>query len=391
MAKNYACVLDFGSSKITAMIGEKGVNNTFNIRGTGEVEYSGFYDGEFVEPEGLYSAIEGAIYKAQTNSGVEIKNLYVGVPAEFSYNVSKKATVSFNKRIKIGVEEIYAFFDLAAQGLDVKNNVIINRSPIYFMLDDNRKCMEPKGQVSSKLSGEVSFVFAENNFIQIIDKILKNLNIENITYVSNALAEAIYLLDPEVRDTGAILIDCGYITTSIAFVKGDGLLGLNAFSLGGGHITADINQVLNISYKDAEVLKRKVVLSLDATDDDFYEITSDTGIVSPVSAKLTNEIVASRLEMIANLISRSLANLKGDYTGYLPIYLTGGGICYLKGGKDYLSKAIGSNIEIIYPQVPQLNRPHFSSVLGLLDLALSQVVTKKLTFKQKLAKFFGKK
>ena len=68
MSKNYVSVLDIGSSKLTVMIGEKGVNNTFNVRGAGEVNYAGFYEGVFLEPENLQSAIKEAISKAETNS-----------------------------------------------------------------------------------------------------------------------------------------------------------------------------------------------------------------------------------------------------------------------------------------------------------------------------------
>lgn len=32
-------ILDIGSYKITVIIAERGVNETFNIKGTGEVEY----------------------------------------------------------------------------------------------------------------------------------------------------------------------------------------------------------------------------------------------------------------------------------------------------------------------------------------------------------------
>ena len=95
--------------------------------------------------------------------------------------------------------------------------------------------------------------------------------------------------------------------------------------------------------------------------------------------------------MIAGLISRCLTSLKTNTSGsYLPIYLTGGGISYLKGGKDLLSKSIGANIEILSPQVPQLNRAHFSSVIGLLDLALAKCQSQKLSFKDKLKRLFKK-
>lgn len=390
MAKNYACVLDFGSSKLTAIIAERGVNNTFNIHGTGEVEYAGFYQDEFVEPEKLASAIEEVLTKVQTNSGKHVDRLFVGVPAEFSFCKTKSGGVAFKKRTRIGQNEIFAFFNVVSEGMKEANSVVINRSPIYFTLDDNKKCMNPKGQVSTKLAGEISFIFAENYFIDNISRILSNLGIDNVEYVSSPLAESIYLIDPEIRDTGAILIDCGYITTHVALVKGDGLVGLNTFSVGGGHITTDLCQILELGFKDAESLKRKIVLSLDATDDDFYEIVSPNGTTTPVSAKLTNEITLARLDMIAGLISRSLTILKNNNNGFLPVYLTGGGICYLKGGRDYLSKSIGTNVEILSPQVPQLNRPHFSSVLGILDLVLSQLESQKISFKEKLKRFFKK-
>lgn len=389
MSNKYACVLDFGSSKVSVMIGERGVNNTFNIRGTGETEYAGFYEGEFVEPENLQAVISSAITKAETNSGLTIKKLFVGVPSEFSYCECANASVSYGKRVKIRKEHIYNFFDLASKSLDIDGNIIINRSPINFVLDDNRKCMNPENEYSTRLSGKVSFILADSEFINTIDRILKLLNIEQVEYISSVLSEAIYLLEPEIRDTGAILIDCGYISSFITTVKGDGLTSLNAFSVGGGHVTADLCEVLQIGFSQAENLKRKVVLSLDATDSDFYEININNG-TSPISAKLTNEIVMARLDMISSLINRCLNNIKIEADNYMPIYLTGGGLCYLKGAKDYLSKGIARNVEVISPNIPQLNRPHFSSVLGLLDIALTQESQIKLTAWQKFKNMFKK-
>lgn len=389
MANKFASVLDFGSSKISVMIGGKGINNTFNIVGIGETDYAGFYEGEFVEREELAGVIASSIEKAETNSGVKIEKLYVGVPAEFSYNFCGDASVSFNKRTKIKSADILDLFDQASKNVNIEDNVIINRSPINFILDDTRKCMNPIGMSTTKLSASVSFVLAENSFITLVDEILKNLHIEQVEYISSVLSEALYLLDPEVRDTGAVLIDIGYITSSVAFVKGDGLIGLSAFSVGGGHISADLCQVLQLTFNQAENLKRKVVLSLDAADSDFYEVNIDN-TVTPVSAKLTNEIVTARLDMIAGLINNCLVNFKSNYSGYMPIYLTGGGVSYLKGGKDYLSKCIASNIEIVSAPIPQLNRPHYSSILGLLDLALKQEKTSRSNFFSKMKKWFSK-
>ena len=134
-------------------------------------------------------------------------------------------------------------------------------------------------------------------------------------------------------------------------------------------------------------MKRKVVLSLAATDSDFYEVNVN-GDITPVSAKLTNEIVSSRLDMIVDLINRCLVKMKGN--NYLPIFITGGGVCLLKGGKDYISKGVGENVEVLSSKVPQLSKPTYSSVLGLLDLALKENKTKKVGLFQKIKNWFKK-
>ena len=387
MSAKYVSVLDFGSSKISVMIAESGINNTFNIKGTGEVDYDGFYNGSFVEPSKLYEAIANCVVKAETNSGLKIEKLHIGVPAEFTMVQSKSASVAFNKRLKVGEQEVSELFSLASR--DIKQDVatIISRSPIYFLLDDSRKVIDPKGEYSTRLSGLISFVLADNKFIETIDTIVKKMGLKEVEYISSSLAESLYLLDPQVRDSGAILIDVGYLTSFVAYIKGDGIIAQNNFSVGGGHISADLCQVLNISFKEAENLKRKVVLSLAATDSDFYEVNVN-GNVTPVSAKLTNEIVSSRLEMIVERINRCLLKMKGN--NYLPIYLTGGGVSLLKGGKDYISKGIGENVEILASKVPQLSKPTYSSVLGLLDLALKENKTQKVGIFEKIKNWFKK-
>ena len=40
-------ILDFGSSKITVLIGERGVNDTINVKGFGASKYAGFGNGDY--------------------------------------------------------------------------------------------------------------------------------------------------------------------------------------------------------------------------------------------------------------------------------------------------------------------------------------------------------
>jgi len=58
MAKNTVSVLDFGSSKLTLLVGNRTVNNNFNIISSSDIEYAGFMNGEFLEEENLQKTEE---------------------------------------------------------------------------------------------------------------------------------------------------------------------------------------------------------------------------------------------------------------------------------------------------------------------------------------------
>ncbi|MEG1499916.1 MAG: cell division FtsA domain-containing protein [Clostridia bacterium] len=379
MQKREVAILDVGSSKMRILIGERGVNDTFNILGRGDAAFSGFSDGAFIDEGELKYAIGLALSNAETNSGLQIKKLYIGVPAEFSVCECKTISQNYPKRIKINDEEIKNLFSKTVNQEIIKNQFLVNSSAVYYVLDDNRRVLDVLGQKTTKLSALVSNVYADKDFVSKINAILQEIGIEEAEYVSSPLAEAQYLLSNEEKDRFALIVDCGYISTSVALVRGNGLLLLNSFSLGGGHVAADLSQVLKIPFAEAENLKNKIILSVSPEESDCYEIVLSEKTV-PVPMKIANSIVSSRVEMIAGLINKCLSLCKQDYPEFINVSLTGGGLSYIKGAKDYIAKSIGRNVNLISPKDPQMNKPHFSSVLGLLDFAIKKNEKKKRRF-----------
>ena len=45
MARKNIAVMDFGSSRVSVLIGDRSVNGTFDVRGYAEMAYAGFMDG----------------------------------------------------------------------------------------------------------------------------------------------------------------------------------------------------------------------------------------------------------------------------------------------------------------------------------------------------------
>ncbi|MGN1162920.1 MAG: cell division FtsA domain-containing protein [Christensenellales bacterium] len=388
MSQDMVAVLDIGSSSVRIVVGKRGINGTFNILGKGESEYSGYVDGEFLDTNELASAINIAKINAETNSGMEIHDLFVGVPGEFSLSEVKLVSQNYPKKIKISQENINDLF-LKADGHEFEStHTLISCSGIYFVLSDNRRVINPLGEKSSRLSASISYIWADNTFIEIINSILSEQGIQNCEYLSTPLAEGLYLLHENQREKYAIIIDCGYISTSVSLVRGKGLIMLNSFSLGGGHISADLQQCLHIPFASAEQLKSKVVLSISPAQSDVYEVQIQNKMV-PVSMQMTNSIVCARIDMIASAINKCLNLCKEEHPEYIDVYLTGGGISYIRGAKDQLSKSIGRNVKLLIPKDSQMSKAYLSSTLGLLDMALEKLEDESTSFLQKLKSFLA--
>lgn len=384
MRSSKVAVMEIGTSKIGVYIGAGGINSTINVLGSYEQEYGGFYDGEIVEPEKLVDEIGTALTKAQASAGENIKKLFVGVPPDFCIIKNKSFIQSFGEKCKLNETMLMEIYEQSNDLAGNKDYVLISCTPIYFTLDDGRKVINPIGEKTSRLSGEICYIYSEKEFIAKINVALRKFGISVVEYVSATLAENTYLLSDSVREHQSIIVDCGYISTSVSVTQGNGLKLLSSFSVGGGQVVSDLSECLKISYKMAEELKKEIVLSVVPALGDGYEVHNGSNVV-PISMVEANDIVCARLDMICSLINKCLESIPKNEIYKMPFYLTGGGICFIKGAKDYLSKTFGVNVEILSPPSLQYSKPNFSVWLGLLNMALEQEQRQK---KNKLVSFF---
>ncbi len=373
MTQQDVAVLDFGSSKITVLIGQKGLNDTFTISGKGETEYAGFADGEFYRPDQLGQAVLHAINIAETAAKTKVTKLYVGVPGDFTICTCKNVEIGFaNNKHKINVGDVEELHNQGNTFYRDPNVTLINIQPIYYVLDDEKRCIDPVGMTSGKLGGQISYLLAENKFVNMVGSIMNSLGVEKVEYVSSILAETLFLFDDNKRDQLVVLVDVGFITTTVAVGRGDGILSLHSFSLGGGNISGDLATYFQISFAEAEALKRKVALTISVGQDDVYEVGGKY-----YNASLVNEIVRARISTIARTVLKCMELNEYIIPDNIPYSLTGGGISYMRGAKDILSELCRRRVEIVAPRIPQMEVPGWSSSLGLLDLVLKMQVEQK--------------
>ncbi len=369
MKKKQVAIIDVGSSEIRAIVGERGVNNTFIIKGRSNFAYDGYADGSFFDINTLKKQLLSAGEYLKSVARSDVDTVYVGVPGAFTQVVVKGSQISFSKSKKINEDDVDKLFD-GAFVANSANSTLINRSAVIYELNDFRRLANPIGVQGEILKGKLSFISCSNYFIEAVKPALKTAGFKQIEFVSSQLAQAMFLFDAEARDRLAILVDVGYISTTLSVIQGDGIVYQRSFNFGGGYVTASIAQTFDMQFDHAEALKRRVNLSQISSASAVEVIRGDDGKYYNVDQ--LKQLITNTLEDFCSEISDSLENVGFVIPEYVPLKISGGGIAFLRGAKQYVANRLGMAVETIAPSVPLMDNPLESASLSLLDIALAQ-------------------
>ncbi len=268
------------------------------------------------------------------------------------------------KKILIGIPERTTFRELLGM-VTSSGNINISKGDMTIGLDDNVTTLYPIGQKTTSIVLDVSYVLAKRKFYNMMGEKLTGLGIKEIEFISTSLGQAMKC-EPKQKNKPFALIDVGHITTNVSVYKGEGLALMSSFSMGGGHISSDLMQLLNLSFKNAELIKRKVILTIENNKNEHYEVCSKGSLIkAPIN--MTNQIVKSRIEMMAKVIKNILT--MNDTFKDIDIYLTGDGLSNFKGARNILKDITGFNVYEYKIPFDSSTGKYQTSKMGLAELA----------------------
>ena len=363
MKQDFVTVLDIGSSKITCMAASGVSGGEFVIRAVGQSDYNGFDENGWYEPDTVAECIRSAVSQVEAKTKCRIKDIIVGVPANFCYVSISEANSVFRTKKRIDAEDVAELYSKANIFEDNASRKVIGSSPLYFMIDGAIKMFDPIGAIAQRITGVLSFSFMSRVFEKTVGEALARLNIRHIKYVNTAELQAKYIGMTNSVNGYSIVIDVGYITSYVMLTGGRGLMFLKSFALGSGYIASDLHEVLNLSYNNSLYLLDKLRLNLEFRPEDVYTISNGT----TAEAAKANEVVKARIEQIANYIIRCFEACDREIPATTPVVLTGGGLTYLRGAADCLSEYLGKEVQVFTSTNPQTNRNEYTSTYGLLQ------------------------
>lgn len=369
MRKKSVAILDIRSLEITAVVGERGVNDTFIIKSKYSCEYDGYSEGEMLDDESFLNAVKDVV-KSTVSAVGGIKTFYVGVPAEFTRVVQTDKIMSFQSAKKITVDdcEYLAGMSMPEESKDYRT---IKHSCMHYLLSDKRKLVNPVGTVSDSLRGKFCFYQCSNKFIDLISAAFKNISsVNDIKLIPSVYAQAVYLIPPEQRDECAVLFDLGYISSSYSVIQGNGIAFLESFSIGIGHLAVYLMTELDIPFEVATALLNKLNLNAKETLGGAIECMHE-GKNYKFSAIVLRDKVREGLDGICETIEECIQSFKGKNLENKPMFITGESVKTVRGTVEHISNRLVKNIEVIAPDIPYYDKPQFSSLLSLLDTALT--------------------
>lgn len=359
-------VLDVGSKLFSAMVATKKTQGVFYVKSYAETSYSGFENGEWFDSDEVRQAAITTLETVLFKTGCKSKTLFVSVPAEFATTIIKDVSIVLDRRRKVVDADIDYLFTKGDTYENDSRYCPINTSAIHFNCDDSmRLLIDPRGVVANRVSARASYVLALRSFIDFFDSVAKSMGFHNVEYISQEWALGLSLLEKEQRDKDCLLVNIGYLSSSVSVIRGEGLLELKSFSLGGGHISADIFEAFDTPFEIAEEAREKVDLNLKYTDKDYIMTQDGSGFLSAEIA----EVVKNSLDILIETVASAIELCNYDITSYAPLYITGDEISDIRGAVNYMQDAFGKEFEVLSPRLPAFNKTHYASVVSLLTVA----------------------
>ena len=362
-------VLEIGSSQLRVIVAKPGLNDSLFVKDQAEKNYDGYYQGEFVEPSKLAPALYDLFSSIDFLRNKYNKKLFVALPAEMTNVALASASMSVEGLGRVTKGDVDALSQQALEKVKAPDVEIVSTSPFGFYVDDV-KSPEPVGKKGRTLSAEFSIITCPAKLVKNFNEILADLGFVSVEYISEPLASALTVVPEEEREEGALVIDVGHLSTSVAYISGGGLSSLTSFSIGGGHITSDLSEAFDLTFENAERLKKMVVISVEAQPLDYYDLITAEGKVERILQDDAGKVVSYRLETIASAINQCLIMQGISLGSYLPIYLIGGGASKIKGGKDFLAKCISKNIAYGRAPFPGKDKPEEATLFSLASFVL---------------------
>lgn len=375
--------LDIGSSKVSALIAQKGDGGELIVLGSGQRESRGVRRGYVADMAATELAVREAVEQAEKIAGINIEDVWVSFSAGGLASEIIKLEVDLGGH-RVEQADIDALLRAARDAIPLGGKMVLHATPTRYTLDGLSGVRRPLGLHADRLGVDIHVVSTEGSPVRNLDLCVRSAHLEVKSIVAAPVATGLACLSEEEREIGVALVELGAGVTNVSVFQGGVLAGLASIPMGAADITDDIASAFGIRRQQAERLKC-FYGSANVSPRDHHDVLEIAPLADGEETEATRTTRAQLIAVILKRLERLFAEIRseidrlniGDPLGR-QIVLTGGG-AELKGIADFAQQALGRPVRVGRPRgltaLPEAHAgPAFSTLAGLAQFAAADPV-----------------
>ena len=259
--------LSMGTTKTTMIVAEKNPSYPDSVRviGFGLAPSKGIAKGIIVSLPDARQSVIRAYQDAQSITGVparRIKNVIVTFNAHEVQSESTHGMITLGGRDSRAVDEsaLQNVIDRARDYVPMRSNMYsLHMIPTRYELD-GQNVDEPLDMNGSQLDVWLQTVAFPMTYVQNVVSCVRGAGLDIKGLVLKPLASSLGAVYEEEMRAGCISICIGGGTTGIVLYRGGRAFRVMSIPIGGEHISRDLAQVLHLTLREAELLKKRMFI-----------------------------------------------------------------------------------------------------------------------------------
>ena len=387
--------LDIGTTKVCAVVASTDEQGRIIILGLGRSPSEGMMRGVVTNIDKTIRSITTAIAEAQSQSGVAIESVIVGIAGDHIQSFQSRGVISISgPEHEVNQADIDRLIEDTKRIALPSDRKIIHVIPQEFIIDGQDGVYDPLGMSGIRMEANVHIITGLVSAAQNIYKCVQRAGLEVSDMVLEPLASSYAVLDDEEKEVGVVLLDVGGGTTDLAVFEERTIRHTAVIGIAGKKVTDDIRKGLGINSEQAERIKQEEGWAyVPSVVDNSPIVLPGVGGRSPIEIdrRLLAQIIQPRMEEIFEIAALEIK--RSGYSKHLSagVVLTGGG-ALIRGTADLARDVLGMPVKIGFPTgfagglVREIENPAYSTAVGLvlhglkhLDRAAIQGAGKKGT------------
>lgn len=326
--RTYVAGVDFGSSNLVMAVGSVNEKTKqIKVEALLSRPSDGIEMGVIQNVNNVCEVLRDMKREIESELGIRVDEAYAGVSGAFIHYHSYSDHVFVNDSANgiVSQTDVDALNDRMNRVTVHEDEVVMDRFPLNYVLDNRRETDKPVGAFSRQLSSTFAFIVGKKQPLSRIEMVFHNTGIRLAGIFANSVVVAEAVLSPDEKNDGAAVVDIGSDTTDVAVYNGGIVRYAATIPMGGKAIDGDI-KMHGVAMRNIEDLKMQfgVAISENVSETAGISIKTAGKVTKTIMKRNLAAIIEARLMDIINYVKTEIKD--SGYESKLPygLVLTGG-------------------------------------------------------------------